>query len=279
MKKIAFPFVLSLFVFAGLLSCSDDKSDDPARVQLHLVDAEGDYEQVNVEIIDIQYNSSEDEDGWTSMEPQGGYPIHTDLTKLIAGNSLLLSDELIPAGTMKQIRLVLSDNNTLLLEGDAELIHLETPSAEQSGLKIQLDTELEPGFSYTFILDWDVQRSVVKAGNSGQYILKPVINAIAEVNSGSLSGNVTGDLLDDMVAEAVPLPGVTVNLHTLDEQYVASTLTDAEGKFLFQGLEPGQYRIKMEELEFVPYVSPQPLEISAGMVTDAGTIELLVPVN
>ena len=73
-------------------------------MQLHLVDAEGDYEQVNVEIIDIQYNSSEDEDGWTSMDPQGGYPIQTDLTKLIAGNSLLLSDELIPAGTMKQIQ-------------------------------------------------------------------------------------------------------------------------------------------------------------------------------
>ena len=279
MKKIAIPIVFSLFLFTGLLSCSDDKSDAPARVQLHLVDAEGDYEQVNVEIIDIQYNSSEDEDGWTSMDPQGGYPIQTDLTKLIAGNSLLLSDELIPAGTMKQIRLVLSDNNTLLLEGATELIPLETPSAQQSGLKIQLDTELQPGFSYTFILDWDVQRSVVKAGNSGQYILKPVINAIAEVNSGSLSGTVAGDLLDDLVDAAVPLGDVTVNLHTTDEQYVASTLTDAEGRFVFQGIAPGEYLIKIEEPAFVPYVSPQPLAITAGIVTDAGTIELLVPVN
>ena len=101
---------------------------------------------------------------------------------------------------LKQFRLVLSDNNTLLLENETTPIHLDTPSAQQSGLKLKLDTALEPGFSYTFILDWDVHKSIVKAGNSGKYILKPVIRVNTEVNSGSISGKVIGEDLNDNVS-------------------------------------------------------------------------------
>ena len=84
-------FFALLALMVSLLSCGDDKMNGPensSRVILKLVDAEGDYEQVNVEIIDIQYNSSEDDKGWQSFTPEGGYPIQTDLTKLIAGNGL-----------------------------------------------------------------------------------------------------------------------------------------------------------------------------------------------
>ncbi len=266
----------------SFLSCSDDKMNDPensSRVILKLVDAEGDYEQVNVEIVDIQYNSSEDDNGWQSFTPEGGYPIQTDLTKLIAGNELLLSDEIIPSGWMEQIRLVLSENNSLKLEGQDDLIPLKTPSAQQSGLKIKLDQQLDPGFSYTFILDWDVQKSIVQAGNSGQYILKPVIRANAEVNSGSVSGTVVADVIGDESTDLYPKEGVVVEFYTTEDVYVTETLTDAEGKFLVQGLSPGDYRIQIETLDYVPYVSPEPVSVTAGQVTDVGTLELLVPVN
>ena len=266
----------------SFLSCSDDKMNDPensSRVILKLVDAEGDYEQVNVEIVDIQYNSSEDDNGWQSFTPEGGYPIQTDLTKLIAGNELLLSDEIIPSGWMEQIRLVLSENNTLTLEGRDELIPLKTPGAQQSGLKIKLDQQLDPGFSYTFILDWDVQKSIVQAGNSGQYILKPVIRANAEVNSGSVSGTVVADVIGDESTDLYPKEGAVVEFYTTEDVYVTETLTDAEGKFLVQGLSPGDYRIQIETLDYVPYVSPEPVSVTAGQVTDVGTLELLVPVN
>ena len=282
MKKIANLFFGVLFIALVSISCSDDKTTDPensSRVILKLVDAEGDYEQVNVEIIDIQYNSSEEDTGWQSFTPEEGYPIQTDLTELIAGNELLLSDEVIPSGWMQQIRLVLSENNTLKLEGQEDLIPLKTPSAQQSGLKIKLNQELDPGFSYTFILDWDVQRSVVEAGNSGQYILKPVIRANAEVNSGSVSGIVVADLIGDESTELFPQEAVVVGIYNSEDEYVTETLTDAEGKFMVQGLSPGDYRIQIETLEYIPYVSPAPVSISAGQVTNVGTIELQVPVN
>ena len=58
--------LMSLFLLVVFQSCSNNSNDEinkTARVQLKLVDAPGDYLEVNVEIIDIQYNSSED-DGW-----------------------------------------------------------------------------------------------------------------------------------------------------------------------------------------------------------------------
>jgi len=282
MKKFANLLFAALFFSLSSVSCSDDKSTDPensSRVILKLVDAEGDYDQVNVEIIDIQYNSSEEDEGWQSFTPEGGYPIQTDLTELIAGNELLLSDEVIPSGWMQQIRLVLSENNTLKLEGQEDLIPLKTPSAQQSGLKIKLNQELDPGFSYTFILDWDVQRSVVEAGNSGQYILKPVIRANAEVNSGSVSGIVVADLIGDESTELFPQGAVVVGIYNSEDEYVTETLTDEEGKFMVQGLSPGDYRIQIETLDYIPYVSPNPVSIAAGQVTNVGAIELQVPVN
>lgn len=282
MKKFVNLFFGVLIIALSSVSCSDDKTIDPensSRVILKLVDAEGDYDEVNVEIVDIQYNSSEEDTGWQSFAPEGGYPIQTDLTELIAGNELLLSDEVIPSGWMQQIRLVLSENNTLKLEDQEDLIPLKTPSAQQSGLKIKLNQELDPGFSYTFILDWDVQRSVVEAGNSGQYILKPVIRANAEVNSGSVSGIVVADLIGDESTELFPQEAVVVGIYNAEDEYVTETLTDAEGKFMVQGLSPGDYRIQIETLEYIPYVSPNPVSIAAGQVTNAGTIELQVPVN
>ena len=184
MKKNVLMLVIGLIAILGFLSCSDDndKLNNTSRVQLKLVDSPGDYEEVNVEIIDVLYNSNEDEEGWTSITPDGFTPIIVDLTELIGGNDLLLSDVIIPLGMLQQIRLVLGNNNTLVIEGETSPIDLDTPSAQQSGLKLKLCTELEPGYSYTFILDWDVQKSIVKAGNSGKYILKPVIRVNADVN-------------------------------------------------------------------------------------------------
>lgn len=280
-KKILF-IVFILLGLYGFQSCDnpdDSKVGDTSRVQLKLIDAVGEYQEVNIEIIDILYNSSEDEKGWISFSPEGGYPINVDLTELIAGNNVLLSDEIISSGMLKQIRLVLSDNNTLLLKNETSLKHLDTPSAQQSGLKLKLDTELEPGFSYTFILDWDVHKSIVKAGNSGKYILKPVIRVNTEVNSGSISGQVTGEDLYDNFSGAVPLEGILVAVHEIEnDTFITETYTNENGDFIIQGLDPGYYKIIIEDFSYINYES-QEIKVTAGDVSDLGTIELQVPVN
>lgn len=261
-------FLVLLLVLQG---CNDEVVvDNTARIQLKLVDQPGDYLEVNVEIIDIQYTSS-DEEGWNSFTPVSGYPINVDLTELIAGNDLLLVDEIIPSGMLGKIRLILSDNNTLRIEGNDELVHLDTPSAQQSGLKLNLNEELETGFSYTFILDWVVQESIVKAGNSGRYILKPVIKVNTEVNSGSISGMVVETIEESLVA----MENVTVEVFTLNDTLVTDTLTDTDGVFLIQGLEGGSYKLKIEVEGYQEYLSDE-IEVTAGEVLEVGTIELVL---
>ncbi|MDT0552624.1 DUF4382 domain-containing protein [Urechidicola vernalis] len=279
LEKFCYGIAVVLLVF-GIQSCSDASSsslnDEDSRIQLVLVDAPGDYLEVNVQIIDIQYNSIDDEEGWKSFTPQSGYPIDVNLTELIAGNSLLLTDEIIPSGMLKQIRLVLSDDNYLVIEEEngepSEPIHLKTPSAQQSGLKLKLDEELEPGFSYTFILDWDVDKSIVKAGNSGNYNLKPVINVNAEVNSGTLKGSVIGKINPED-SESVALEGVLVEVFSVDDlnNSVSSTQTDDRGDFMFQGLAGGSYVLKIMHLGYLDYES----EIVPGILIEVGMINEL----
>jgi hypothetical protein len=281
MKKNVIMVAVFLIAILGFQSCSDDndKLESTSRVQLKLVDSPGDYEEVNVEIVDVLYNSTEDEGGWTSITPDDFTPIIVDLTELVAGNDLLLSDVIVPSGMLKQIRLVLGNNNTLLIEGEEDPIHLDTPSAQQSGLKLKLNTELEPGYSYTFILDWDVQKSIVKAGNSGKYILKPVIRVNAEVNSGSIKGIVVGKPIEgDGTSEAIPLKYARVSVYTVNEEYITGTSTDENGNFIIRGLDAGEYEIVVEHNKYIDYES-ETIKVSVGEITDVGSIELLVPVS
>ena len=285
MKKNVLLIAIFMIALLGFQSCSteNDKVITTSRLQLKLVDSPGDYQEVNVEIVDVLYNYSENEEGWISIIPEGFTPIIVDLTKLIAGNDLLLSDVIIPSGMLKQVRLVLGDNNTLVIEGEQEgenvTTHLDTPSAQQSGLKLKLNTELEPGYSYTFILDWDVQKSIVKAGNSGKYNLKPVIRVNTEVNSGSINGKIIGEILEDDINGSVPLKEIIVNIYTTDGVYVTQSLTNENGDFIIRGLDAGNYKINIEDNNYIKYESVDTITVNVGEVTNAGIIELIVPVT
>ena len=134
-----------------------------------------------------------------------------------------------------------------------------------------MDAELEGGFSYTFILDWSVQESVVEAGNSGMYNLKPVIKVTAEVNSGSISGKVVETIADTEVA----LENVTVEVYTTGDVLVTDSLTDVDGNFLIQGLEAGSYILKIAREGYQDFASAE-IVVTVGNIEDAGTIELII---
>ena len=269
--KSIFGSVITMIALMLMVNCdnADNSKSETARIQLKLVDEPGDYEQVNIEIIDIQYRSTEEDESWQSFTPESGYPLNVDITELIAGNSLLLTDEVVPVGLLKQVRLVLSDNNTLKIEGEDDLIPLDSPSAQQSGLKLNLDKELEAGFVYSFILDWNVQKSIVKAGNSGKYILKPVIKVNAEVNSGSISGKVV-EIIEDI---ETPIANQLIEVYTTEGDLVKDTLTNENGDFVIQGLEAGGYIIKIMKESYIAYESLE-VNVEVGNVESVGTIIL-----
>lgn len=226
---------------------SVDALNDPtkSRIQFKLVDAPDDnYSEVNVDIIDFQYQSNDDS-GWVSFD---GYPLESgtnivDLTELIAGTSHVLADEEIEPGLFGKVRIVLGDLNSLVLD-DGSQIPLKTPSAQQSGLKLQVDTNLEAGYSYTFVLDWDVKKSIVKAGKSGNYNLKPVIRAHTEINAG----NIEGLVLETLDNEDFPLANVLIEVfESADSEMtesITSSYTNETGNYFISTLPIGSYTLK-----------------------------------
>lgn len=273
--------VAMIFATLSFVSCDNNGSngENTSSIQLKLVDAEGDYEKVLVNIIDVQYNRNDGDSGWISFEsftlPNTDDPLNrVDLTELVAGNTLVLTDEDIESGMLNQIRLILGEGNAVVLEGETAEIPLSTPSAMQSGLKLHLDTTLEPGFSYTFILDWDVQKSIVKAGTSGNYNLKPVIRMIAEVNSGTILGRVA----DALETETVLMPAENATVYVYNETDItfltpiASTYTNNEGHFVLQGLPQGKYLLKIEKTDYTLFSTTVPIEVIKGQDTNVGTI-------
>ncbi|MCA0131112.1 DUF4382 domain-containing protein [Winogradskyella alexanderae] len=268
MKNIRF-YIIACLTFIGV-SCNDTSyqdNDDTAYLSIRLVDEPGDYESVFVEVLDVMIKyenteSAEEDSGWESIGILN--PGVYDLLELTGGVSLqLLDNEEIQTGIIKQIRLILGDDNSLLIEGAEEPISLNTPSAQQSGLKVMVNQDIQAGFNYDFVLDFDVDESIVMAGNSGNYNLKPVLRASLEINSGTMIGNVQPT---DIVVEVEASNGIDT----------ASTYVDSEGNFEIPGLSEGAYTVTVapDNDSGLSVQIIENVEVNTGEISDLGTIIL-----
>ncbi len=257
-------FILAILLAVG---CKSDNtptnSNGVSSITVKLMDNPGDFENVFIEVVDVMVkvnDSSEDENGWQSLEAinTGIY----DLLDLTGGvNVLLVDDFQIPSGTLNQIRLVLGDQNTIVIDG--ETLPLNTPSAQQSGLKIQVNEVLENNITYTFLLDFDVDESIVIAGNSGNINLKPVIRASIEANSGAISGTIQPSTFQTEIS-------ATNGVDTV------SAFADENGEFVLVGLNEGVYDVTVspDPSSELSEVTIESIEVITGEVTDVGTIIL-----
>lgn len=264
-KKIQ--ILLLSIITMGFMSCNDNESnsttDGTSSISVKLMDAPGDYDHVYIDVVDVMVklnNDSDGEDGWESLNAKnlGVY----DLLELTGGVNVLLVDDFeVLAGTLNQIRLILGDDNSVVING--ETFPLNTPSAQQSGLKIKVNQTLMPNIAYTFLLDFDVDKSIVNAGNSGNINLKPVINASVEATTGTISGTVSPLGVQSQVS-------VTIGLESI------STYANSEGDFLLVGLKPGIYTVHVTpdvESGLNPLVIDN-VEVTLESNTDLGSLIL-----
>jgi hypothetical protein len=85
----------------------------------------------------------------------------------------LITDTFLFDESIKQIRLVLGDNNTIMLDG---VVHdIDIPSGQSSGLKFKFDTPLFLGSTDSLTISFDGAASVNQTGN-GDYKLHPIIH-------------------------------------------------------------------------------------------------------
>lgn len=159
-----------------------------------------------------------------------------DILQLQNGAEALLAELDIEAGELKEIRVILGDNNKVVVDGDT--LDLKVPSGASSGLKIKVRSEIEAGEFYDVVIDFVASKSIVRTGN-GKYILKPVIKVKLvhdEDPYGSISGLISPSDLSVMV-------------HAINANEDTASTQPEDGAYLINLLLPGSYTVVVEPLD------------------------------
>lgn len=167
---------------------------------------------------------------------------------------LLLGSASIPAGQYQQLRFVLdtsnANNTSVVVNGTTYPLSIPSATgggfggnsstdagdgAGTSGIKVNVGLNALAGQTYGFLIDFNAAESIVSAGQSGQWLMKPVLVATALAMAGSVSGTVHNNA------------GTAVsNAEVLAEQNgtpVNSGVTDASGNFQINALPAGSYTL------------------------------------
>ena len=160
-------FVLSLIASIVLfVACSKDATTTTLKV--NLTDAPLDAEEVNIDLLAVRVNFSNDSSGWTDLTAVPGV---YNLLGLQNGLDSLVASGTVPAGNLKEIRLVLGSNNSIKING--QVYPLIIPSGSESGLKLKVNKKLSAPMD-SLLVDFDAALSVHEEG-TGDYKLRPVL--------------------------------------------------------------------------------------------------------
>mgnify|MGYP006193528589 FL=1 len=228
------------------------------------------YDNVFVTVDRIRVNNSAtaspDGDGWSEIILD--QPRQIDLLNLQNGVIEELGEVTLPVGRVQQVRFVLVDNASadpadIDFDPDADPTRapnhvvfsaggfedLKTPSGQQSGVKINVGIDVLEGQVADLLIDFDACKSVVEAGGSGNYLLKPVLTAIPRLSSG-----VRGSVADALVPE-----GVSISLQQDGEVVRATAPIESSdlaenGDFILAQVAPGTYDLVITAPGFITKV-------------------------
>lgn len=198
------------------------------------------FDAVNVTVQRVRVHQSASaeatDSGWSEITLAPARKIN--LLNLTNGVLEQLGQTPLPVGHYTQVRLVLDPNsgnalnNSVLPTGATLEKSLDTPSAIQSGIKLNANFDVAANTRTDLVLDFDACKSVLTKGN-GNYALKPVVKVIPTIVNG-ISGFVNLAQLGSHVMVSAQQNGVVV----------ASTVPNATtGEFFLARLVPGNYDV------------------------------------
>ena len=318
MKQIKLLGVLLSFFI--LISCGGSGggggSVGTGTLALSLVDSSTEeYRAVYVTIrnIEVHLGGNENIQGnWQVIDlptdPGTGLPkerITVNLLELVNGVREDLGIADLESGHYTQMRLiidtvpddtlnVLSQNHPFAnyvidRSSPANVYELKIPSGLQTGIKIVGGFDIHPNQTTELILDFDACRSVVKAGNSGKWLLKPTIKIARLEDFSIINGIVTDDSVDENRIEGALVSAQIFNggdTETKDDDELiikTATVTDSNGEYkLF--VEPGTYNLVVYAEATTPdfrKISTTPGEVLEGATaedfilggSDVGTVK------
>ncbi|MES3021933.1 MAG: DUF4382 domain-containing protein [Pseudomonadota bacterium] len=198
------------------------------------------YDAVNVTVNKVRAHANptaaDTDAGWTDITLSPAKKIN--LLNLTNGTLETLGETQLNPGSYAQLRLVLDANtgnatrNSVVLTGTTAEQSLDTPSAVQSGIKLNTQFDVVANQRVDLVLDFDACKSIVTKG-SGKYALKPVVKVVPAALNG-ISGFVGTALLSSNVTVSAQQNGAIVS----------STVPNATtGEFLLSRLAPGNYDV------------------------------------
>ena len=283
----------SLRLFAALAvstlalgACSDSSGTGTGMLTVRLTDMPfpfSDVASVDVFVVRVDASKAEPTDneaadesntqGWTTVATPNAL---INLLDLSDGKTTNLGATTLATGTYNGFRLIIDPTKSSMTLKDGTHPDIKFPSAGQSGIKVVLDNPInvtENGSVVT--LDFDVGRSFVTRGNDARngFIFKPVVRAVAQDITGSVSGSVHANS-----ATGAAVPNATVEVLTAGSlvtdtdptHIVRTTSTDTNGNYRIAFLLPGTYVLRATPPAasgFKPALLPGGLTITTGTET------------
>jgi len=275
--------ILSALAFAA---CSDSSGTGTGLLTVRLTDAPfpfSDVASVDVYVVrvdaktaatsDNEANDASQMDGWTTIATPNAL---INLIDLGAGKTTNLGATTLATGNYQSFRLVLDTDKSSITLKDGTKPAIKFPSAGQSGIKVILDSPIQlTANGSVMTLDFDIGGSFVMRGNDARngFIFKPVIHAVAQDITGSVSGSVRATS-----ATGAAVPNATVEVLTAGSlltdsdptHVVRTTSTDTNGNFRIAFLLPGTYVLRATPPTasgFKPALLPGGLTITTGTET------------
>lgn len=189
-----------------------------------------------------------------------------NLLLLQGGETDLLGEATIPAGTYTMLRLIVTEGRIKLTDG-REFDNLRVPSGEQTGIKLHLTFDVAAEGETVLLLDFDLSRAFKPIpGNPKnctddlrEFKFQPslAMRLIEIKDAATISGTVTAADVD-----ALHIENALATAYKGDEE-ITSTATDADGQYTLLGLPAGEYRLEFSAAGF------ENAEVT-GLVVEAG---------
>jgi hypothetical protein len=243
----------------ALFGCKDSATDPvtgKAILRIYLTDAVAQYDAVNVTFTEV---SAHIDSAWIVLSNQ------TQTVNLLEwnnGQTLLLGQAEVQAGTYTQIRLKIQDASVVW---NGQTYPMFVPSGAQTGLKLLTNFVIAAGSTYDVVLDFDAERSVVITGPRNKpngFILKPTVRAIALGLTGSISGAVTNP-------NNLPTAYAIANNDTITTSSVDAT----NGYFRLAFLPPQSYTVIVSDTSGKSFTRAN-VPVTAGQDYSLGQVGL-----
>jgi hypothetical protein len=250
--KNSMVFLLIVGCIVSLFGCSGGGSVNIERqtgeLSLQMTDATtADFQAVYITVDVIQASMApvtegEEEADWIAVAtPEQTY----NLLELVNGVTEHLGITELEAGEYTQLRLILghlpedADGATNILgephpfanyfiDHSDQSYELKVPSGYESGFKIVGRFTIDEGETTDLILDFNVVKSIIQAGFSEKWILKPTVKVLNEDDSAEIQGLVTNAEEPDQVLEGVIVSAQTVSEDSDIEKVVSTTVASED---------------------------------------------------